>query len=163
MGIKRGAKAVRGAAALALRVEGSTALMFLASLGLYLVLDGASHLLLSRLKCHLLREASVTSEPGALVRVNYLVAAAHLLLVVVVVLAFYLIGRSVDLRERFLSSVLSLILGSFVGSLVQVSVAYGGPLTVDAIVAALLNVFVQRYFFFIAFTGVAMGHIRARS
>jgi len=132
-----------------------TVLTFLASLSLYLVLDRASQLLLSHLKLNLLKSINI-------IIVNYLITAVYLLLITIVVFLFYLIGRSVDLKRRFLSSILSLILGSYIGSLIQVLITYGGPLTLDMIIIAFLNIFVLKYFFFIAFTGMAIGYIKAK-
>jgi len=119
------------------------------------VLDRASQLLLSHLKLNLLKSINI-------IIVNYLITAVYLLLITIVVFLFYLIGRSVDLKRRFLSSILSLILGSYIGSLIQVLITYGGPLTLDMIIIAFLNIFVLKYFFFIAFTGMAIGYIKAK-
>ena len=138
-----------------LRMKRDTVLTFLASLSLYLVLDRASQLLLSHLKLNLLKSINI-------IIVNYLITAVYLLLIAIVVFLFYLIGRSVDLKRRFLSSILSLILGSYIGSLIQVLITYGGPLTLDMIIIAFLNIFVLKYFFFIAFTGMAIGYIKAK-
>jgi len=138
-----------------LRMKRDTVLTFLASLSLYLVLDRASQLLLSHLKLNLLKSINI-------IIVNYLITAVYLLLITIVVFLFYLIGRSVDLKRRFLSSILSLILGSYIGSLIQVLITYGGPLTLDMIIIAFLNIFVLKYFFFIAFTGMAIGYIKAK-
>jgi len=138
-----------------LRMKRDTVLTFLASLSLYLVLDRASQLLLSHLKLNLLKSINI-------IIVNYLITAVYLLLITIVVFLFYLIGRSVDLKRRFLSSILSLILGSYIGSLIQVLITYGGPLTLDMIITAFLNIFVLKYFFFIAFTGMAIGYIKAK-
>lgn len=138
-----------------LRMKRDTVLTFLASLSLYLVLDRTSQLLLSHLKLNLLKSINI-------IIVNYLITAVYLLLITIVVFLFYLIGRSVDLKRRFLSSILSLILGSYIGSLIQVLITYGGPLTLDMIIIAFLNIFVLKYFFFIAFTGMAIGYIKAK-
>ena len=138
-----------------LRMKRDTVLTFLASLSLYLVLDRASQLLLSHLKLNLLKSINI-------IIVNYLITAVYLLLITIVVFLFYLIGRSVDLKRRFLSYILSLILGSYIGSLIQVLITYGGPLTLDMIIIAFLNIFVLKYFFFIAFTGMAIGYIKAK-
>jgi len=138
-----------------LRMKRDTVLTFLASLSLYLVLDRASQLLLSHLKLNLLKSINI-------IIVNYLITAVYLLLITIVVFLFYLIGRNVDLKRRFLSSILSLILGSYIGSLIQVLITYGGPLTLDMIIIAFLNIFVLKYFFFIAFTGMAIGYIKAK-
>ena len=138
-----------------LRMKRDTVLTFLASLSLYLVLDRASQLLLSHLRLNLLKSINI-------IIFNYLITAVYLLLITIVVFLFYLIGRSVDLKRRFLSSILSLILGSYIGSLIQVLITYGGPLTLDMIIIAFLNIFVLKYFFFIAFTGMAIGYIKAK-
>lgn len=138
-----------------LRMKRDTVLTFLASLSLYLVLDRTSQLLLSHLKLNLLKSINI-------IIVNYLITAVYLLLITIVVFLFYLIGRGVDLKRRFLSSILSLILGSYIGSLIQVLITYGGPLTLDMIIIAFLNIFVLKYFFFIAFTGMAIGYIKAK-
>lgn len=137
-------------------------LIFLASLGLYLVLDRASYLLLANLKYYLLRNTNIINDPKVLIRINYLITVTYLLFIIAIIFIFYLIGRSVDLKTRLLSSILSLILGSYIGSLIQILITYGGPLTIDMIIVAFLNIFVQRYFFFIAFTGIAIGYIKAR-
>ena len=145
-----------------LHINKDAILIFLASLGLYLVLDRASYLLLANLKYYLLRNTNIVNDPKVLIRINYLITVTYLLFIIAIIFIFYLIGRSVDLKTRLLSSILSLILGSYIGSLIQILITYGGPLTIDMIIVAFLNIFVQRYFFFIAFTGIAIGYIKAR-
>ncbi|RLE79623.1 MAG: hypothetical protein DRJ52_08070 [Thermoprotei archaeon] len=140
------------------RVEKSNVLIFIASLILYLLLSGASYYLIG-LKLYFLRATS------SYILVNYFIAAIYLLLVIIVVFMFYLIGRRIDLKRKLLSSTLSLILGSYTGSLIEILITYRSileyRLAIDIMIAAFFNIFTLRYFFFIAFTGIAIGYIKA--
>ena len=140
------------------RVEKSNVLIFIASLILYLLLSGASYYLIS-LKLYFLRATS------SYILVNYFIAATYLLLVIIIVFMFYLIGRKIDLKRKLLSSTLSLILGSYTGSLIEILITYRSileyRLAIDIMIAAFFNIFTLRYFFFIAFTGIAIGYIKA--
>jgi len=140
------------------RVEKSNVLIFIASLILYLLLSGASYYLIS-LKLYFLRATS------SYILVNYFIAAIYLLLVIIIVFMFYLIGRKIDLKRKLLSSTLSLILGSYTGSLIEILITYRSileyRLAIDIMIAAFFNIFTLRYFFFIAFTGIAIGYIKA--
>ena len=140
------------------RVEKSNVLIFIASLILYLLLSGASYYLID-LKLYFLRATS------SYILVNYFIAAIYLLLVIIIVFMFYLIGRKIDLKRKLLSSTLSLILGSYTGSLIEILITYRSileyRLAIDIMIAAFFNIFTLRYFFFIAFTGIAIGYIKA--
>jgi len=134
-------------------------LVFLASLSLYLVLFGASYFLLSYLRSYILKSANF--NPRAITTINYFIAIIYLLIIIVLVFIFSLIGKRVNLKRDFLPIIFSLILGSYIGSLIEVLVLQWRIISIiDVLIGAFLRIFIDNYYFFLVFTGIAIGYIK---
>jgi len=61
----------------------------------------------------------------------------------IIVFMFYLIGRKIDLKRKLLSSTLLLILGSYIGSLIEILITYRSileyRLAIDIMIDAFLT------------------------
>ena len=79
-----------------------------------------------------------------------------------ILIGFYLVGGKIDLKANLGLSILSLVVGAYVGNLLGYSImtSITNPGRVQLLLAALINPLGSFQIFFVAFTALAIAHLR---
>ena len=135
-------------------------LLFLLPIGLCLALGLIWRLMLYYVRPLLMKEYG----PAESFRItNYVSLILYLIDIFIIIFIFYLIGMRINLKENLLSSAILLFAGFYVGDVINNLLFLHRifSLTMDFILATLVNTLLFQHKFFIAFTGLAIGYIRA--